>query len=193
VASTNKSLLLQIRAGQAAAWEHFVHLYQPLIRGWLLKHLVQLQEADDLTQDVLTLVLEHIGRFEHGGHEGSFRSWLRTVTVNRAREFWRAGKLRIAAAGGSAFLDVLGQLEDPNSELSAEWNLDHDQHVLRRLLATLETDFEPATVQVFRRLVFDGVPAPQVAAAAGMTVAAVYGTKSRVLRRLREEAAGLLD
>jgi hypothetical protein len=41
--------------------------------------------------------------------------------------------------------------------------------------------------------VVDGLPAAAVAAELGTTVNAVLLAKSRILRRLREEAAGLLD
>jgi RNA polymerase sigma-70 factor (ECF subfamily) len=191
--ATSKSLLLEISRGEDAAWARFSRLYEPMIRGWLLRHLVAPQEADDLAQDVLTRVFESIAGFQHGGRNGSFRSWLRVITVNRAREFWRAGKLRAKAPGGSEFLQVVQQLEDPDSAVSSEWNATHDQHVLNRLLALLETDFEPTTVTLFRKLVFEQVSFQKVAEEFSVSIPALYSMKSRVLKRLREEAAGLLD
>src|SRR5262249_9619372 len=134
--------------------------------------------------------LEH---FWHAGQTGSFRSWLRTITTNRAREFWRSGKCRARASGGSDFLQMIEQLEDPESALSGQWNAEHDEHILRRLMTLMEQEFEPSTVRVFRRLVLENCKAAEVAAELQMTVAAVYGVKSRVLKRLREEATGLLD
>src|SRR5437870_2280875 len=92
--STSKSLLMRARSREEAAWGRFVTLYQPLIRGWLISNSVLPQDADDLTQDVLAVVVRELEQFDHLGRVGSFRSWLRTVTVNRAREFWRAGRCR---------------------------------------------------------------------------------------------------
>jgi hypothetical protein len=63
----------------------------------------------------------------------------------------------------------------------------------QRLLVILEQHFTPKTVQAFRRLIFDGASGAEVAAELGMTRAAVFMAQSRVLQRLREEAAGLLD
>jgi len=192
VQETSKSLLLRAGAGDAVAWERLVGLYQPMIHGWLLRHLIHAQEAEDLTQDVLAVLVRELARFSHAGRPGSFRGWLRTITVNRAREFWRAGRCRVRAEGGD-FGEVLDQLADPDSPLSALWDREHDAHVLRRVLALVESEFEGNTVRAFRRLVTDGARAADVAAELGMSVAAVYGAKSRVLARLRQEAEGLID
>jgi RNA polymerase sigma-70 factor (ECF subfamily) len=191
VQETSKSLLLRAGDGDRVAWERLVETYQPMIRGWLLRHLIHAQEADDLTQEVLAVVVRELARFAHGGRPGSFRAWLRTVTVNRAREFWRAGRCRVRAEGD--FEQTLDQLADPDSPLTAAWDREHDAHVLRRVVALLESEFEPATVRAFRRLVFDGCKPADVAAELGLSLAATYGAKARVLARLRQEADGLLD
>jgi DNA-directed RNA polymerase specialized sigma24 family protein len=119
--------------------------------------------------------------------------WLRVITANRARAHWKAGKLRPVATGGSDFQSAVGQLEDAQSELSQLWDREHDEHVLRRLLEMLESEFTAKTLQAFRRQVIDGAAAEEVAAELGMSLGAVYVAKSRVLARLRREAEGLLD
>jgi RNA polymerase sigma-70 factor (ECF subfamily) len=57
----------------------------------------------------------------------------------------------------------------------------------------VEEDFEPATSRAFRRLALEGASGAVVAEELGMTVAAVYMAKSRVLQRIRQEAEGLID
>jgi RNA polymerase sigma-70 factor, ECF subfamily len=190
---TNLSLLGRATAGDEAAWRRIVTLYQPLISGWLQRHGVHPQEAADLTQEVLVVVVKELRGFTHAGHPGSFRGWLRAITVNRARAFLRDGKWREQGVGGDGVFQAIGQLEDPASPLAREWDAEHDAQVVRQILALVETDFEPTTVHIFRRLVLDEARAPQVAAEVGMDVAAVYGAKSRVLQRIRQEAAGLID
>jgi RNA polymerase sigma-70 factor (ECF subfamily) len=191
--STSRSLLFRARQGHEPAWQRIVSLYRPLIHGYLLRQGVRPQEADDLTQDVLAVLVRELPRFEHGGRTGAFRSWLRQITVNRAREFWRAGKCRAAAVGGSDFLQQVEQLADDDSVLTRTWDEEHDRHVLRHLLSLMEDEFGPELVRAFHRLTFEGAPAREVAAELGMSVGAVYTAKSRVLARLREEAVGLLD
>lgn len=190
---TNLSLLGRATTGDESAWTKLVTLYQPLIYGWLHRQAVPPQEAADLTQEVLVVLVRELRGFAHAGHPGSFRGWLRAITVNRARAFLRGAGTRARAAGGDDMFRVIDQLEDSDSALTREWNEEHDAHVVRQILSLIETDFEPTTVQIFRRLVLEEARAPEVAAELGMAVAAVYAAKSRVLRRVRQEAEGLLD
>jgi RNA polymerase sigma-70 factor, ECF subfamily len=190
---TSPSLLLRAREGSAPAWERLADLYRPLIYHWLLRHSLTPHDADDLSQDVLATLVKELPRFQHGGRPGAFRTWLRVITVNRARAFWRARSSRPQGSGDSGVMAMVEQLEDPASDLSGRWDREHDERVLRHLLGLMETEFEPNTVRAFRRLTLEGASAAEVAAELGMTVGAVYVAKSRVLRRLREEGEGLLD
>jgi RNA polymerase sigma-70 factor (ECF subfamily) len=190
---TNPSLLYRAAGGDAAAWERIVNLYQPMIHAWLQRHSVRPQDAADLAQEVMAVVVKELQGFSHRGHPGSFRGWLRAITVNRARAFLRDGRWREQAVGGDLVYQMIDQLNDSGSPLTQQWNAEHDAHVVRRILTLVETDFEPATVRIFRRLVLDEARASDVANEMGMAVAAVYGAKSRVLQRIRQEAEGLLD
>jgi RNA polymerase sigma-70 factor (ECF subfamily) len=192
--STSLSLLQRTRAlSDAGAWKRLVDLYQPLIHGWLRRSQVPPQDADDLTQEVLALLVQEVPHFVHNGQTGAFRHWLKTITVNRMRAFWRAGRCRSLATGDSDFLHTLDEIEDADGEMSRLWDREHDDHVLRRLLELMASEFEPTTLQAFRRVALDGVSAEEVAAELSLSAGAVYVAKSRVLRRLREEAQGLID
>ena len=150
-------------------------------------------EADDLTQEVLLVVVREITKFERQ-REGSFRAWLRQVTVNRVREYWRSKvKFPLVGLDDSATENFLGQLENPGSELAAQWDREHDKQVIDRLLNAVKGDFDARTVAAFTRFAREGVPAAQVAAEMGISLNAVLQAKSHVLRRLRQEAGILLD
>jgi RNA polymerase sigma-70 factor (ECF subfamily) len=169
------------------AWARLTQVYAPLIRATLGRHLPQPADVDDLAQQVFTVVLEKLPEFHHSGRPGAFRAWLRGICVNRVRMFWRT---RPALAPDAE--EALRQLEDPDSALSRQWDREHDEWVLRQALALIEGEFQPATWQAFRRLALDAAEPEAVAAELGLTVNAVFIAKSRALRRLREEFAGLL-
>lgn len=190
---TSFSLLGQLQADDQSAWRRFTDLYSPLLRGWLRRVGVRPDDADDLAQEALTVVVRRLPEFEHNGRPGAFRSWLRTICVNCCRDFWKASRLRPAAVGGSDFGAYLDQLADPDHELARAWEREHDLVVTRRLLDAIRGEFEAKTWDAFRRFALDGEPAAGVAADLGMTPNAVFIAKSRVLARLREVSAGLLD
>jgi RNA polymerase sigma factor (sigma-70 family) len=194
MAETSATLLERLNdRSDSVAWRRLVDLYSPLIKAWLRQHGVSASDAEDLTQDVLGVVVHEVARFRHNGRVGAFRTWLRAVTTNCLRRSWRSRRRRVEAASPPDLVALLDQLEDPASDLSRRWDREHDQHVLARLLELIEPDFEATTWQAFRRQVVDGVPARAVAAELCMTVNAVLIAKSRVLSTLRRNAHGLID
>lgn len=194
MSQTSISLLDALRVTPSEAlWRRLVDLYTPLVRGWLRRYQVLEQDADDLVQEILTVVVRKLPQFERQPRTGAFRRWLLGVTVNCLREFWRSHRGKAAAPGGSEFLRALKELEDPASHLSRLWDQEHDRHVAGWLLEQIRPQFEPKTWAAFRRVALDGLSPAQVAAEQGMTVNAVFIAKSRVMTQLRLAGAGLLD
>jgi len=190
---TSHSLLNRLRSPDSNEWDRLVELYSPLLRVWLRKYEVQGSDADDLLQEVLLTVSNEIGKFDHAGHPGAFRGWLKAILVNRLRKFWRARDRQPQARADSDLDARLVQLDDPASEMSRIWDRDHDRFVLRQLLALTESQFEPGTWQAFSRVALDGQKPADVACELGISLNAVCLAKSRVLRRLRQESEGLID
>jgi RNA polymerase sigma-70 factor, ECF subfamily len=168
-------------------------LYTPLIYRWLCRYSIQHDDAQDLAQEVLLAAVRTLPQFHHAGRVGSFRAWLRTTTANRVRAFLRSRQRRPVVGGGSEYLGMLDQLEDSNSEISRQWEREHDEHVVRQLFKAVENEFEPSTWRAFWRVVKDGEKPMLIAAELQMSVNAVLLAKSRVLRRLRQEMQGLMD
>jgi RNA polymerase sigma-70 factor (ECF subfamily) len=189
---TSVSLLERLRTQpDEAAWHRLDALYRPLIRRWLLRDPTLRDEAEDLVQEVLAAVVRELPHFRRE-RAGSFRCWLRTITWNRLQAFWQSRRHRPQLLGGDSESSLLAQLEDPHSPLSRQWDEEHDRQVVRRLMEVVELEFEPATLQAFRRTVFDGVKPAAAAAELGISVNAVLLAKSRVLKRLRQEGEGLI-
>jgi RNA polymerase sigma-70 factor (ECF subfamily) len=194
MSETSASLLDRLRLQpDAQDWRRLVDVYDPLIRAWLRRQGLPVQEADDLVQEVLAVLVRRLPDFQRQPRAGAFRRWLRTITVNCLRDFWRAGRARPRASGSSDIQEMLDQLADPDSGLSRQWELDHDRHVTQRLLEMIKDRFEPTTWRAFQRVALDGASPDEVARELGLTVNAVFIAKSRVLSRLRQEGAGLID
>ena len=190
---TRRSLLLRAQTGETDAWKDLTDLYRPLILGWLNRQGVPAGDLEDLSQDVLVSVVKHLPSFRHSGHRGAFRSWLRTIVCSRTADYWRTIDAGTDAEGGSGATAALQQIADPDSTLNRQWDEEHDRYVFQCLLDLVEQEFEPATMRAFRRLALDGVSGAEAAQELGLSVAAVYVAKSRVLARIRQEADGLID
>jgi RNA polymerase sigma-70 factor (ECF subfamily) len=189
--STHISLLQRLQSGSdPSSWSQLLDLYKPLIWGWLRRQNTPIQDAEDLSHEVLAVVVKELPGFIHNGRKGAFRAWLRTITANRLRVYWRSGKGRESSTDWQNLAD---QLEDVHSDLAQEWDRQHDHHVASKLLEQMAEEFEPKTLLAFRRVALDEAKAEDVANELGMSVTAVYIAKSRVLRRLREMAEMLLD
>jgi RNA polymerase sigma-70 factor, ECF subfamily len=193
MASTSASLLDRLRKAPADSpdWSKLNDIYLPLIKSWLARISGTRDESDDLAQEVLVVLVRELRTFEPRG-KGSFRAWLRQITVNKTRAYFKSRRNRPVAGIGNEEDDFLSQLEDPKSELAKEWDREHDRHVSQKLLELVKNDFEPTTWDAFRLFALDGMPAKMVAKELEISENAVLLSKSRVLKKLRREAGGFL-
>jgi RNA polymerase sigma-70 factor (ECF subfamily) len=152
---TSASLLERLRTGRdEAAWRRLDDLYRPLICRWLARDPTLRTEADDIAQEVMSVLVRELPGFQRR-RTGSFRRWLRTVTAHRLAAYYRSRQNRPQAMGAFGEECLLTDLADPNSELARLWDEEHDRHVLRRLMDLIEPMFEPRTLAAFRRVLFD--------------------------------------
>ena len=186
--TTPVSLLLRLREPKSEmAWQRFVELYTPLLFFWARRAGLSPPDDADLVQDVFAILVKKLPDFVYDS-QGSFRSWLRTVVLNK----WRDQQRRKVAAGGDPADFDLAQLADPS--LAEEfWEREHQQQLVARAMAIMQNEFEEATWKACWHNVVLGHSVAEVAAELGISRNAVYVAKSRVLRRLKHELKGLLD
>jgi RNA polymerase sigma-70 factor (ECF subfamily) len=93
-----------------------------------------------------------------------------------------------------------GEEQLPNGHELAEsavssgfWDREFRGELLRRALQIMQNDFQATTWKACWAVVVERRPAAEVAAQFGITIGAVYAARFRVLSRLRQELAGMLD
>ncbi len=188
---TPLSLLERLRdAPDQASWTRLVALYTPWLHRFLRHARVGENDVEDLRQEVLSVMVREMPQFEHNGHTGAFRSWMRNIVMNRLRGYWRARQTAERLVQGE---ELLKSIEDPLARLDALWDQEHDRYVAQELLKLVEPAFSRGAWQAFRRQVIDGVRAADTARELGISVNAALLAKSRVLRHLRTEARMLID
>jgi RNA polymerase sigma-70 factor (ECF subfamily) len=186
---TPSSLLERLRVPfEAEAWERFVSLYTPLIYAWGRQVGLQEQDAADLVQEVFVKLMQVLPTFTYDARKGGFRRWLRTVALNT----WRDHRKRRGDRPLPGNEAALAELAAPNG-IESFWEAEYSLHLVNRAMALMQADFQPATWKAFWEQVAVGRPAKEVAAELGITAGAAYAAKFRVLDRLRQELAGLLE
>jgi len=189
---TSLSLLDRARGADPEAWQRLVALYTPLVEIWGHRDGLSGTEIEDAKQEVFLAVHQSLTRFERR-KDGSFRSWLRSVTRSKVIDLQRRrGAER--AEGGTDAGHRLGQLEaespgsgDGSSE-SAEVRM-----LYQRAMELIQRDFSEATCKAFLQTTVDRRATADVAADLGMTANAVRLAKARVLQRLRADFVGLIE
>jgi RNA polymerase sigma-70 factor (ECF subfamily) len=188
---TSLSLLERARAQDATAWQKLATLYRPLVYYWCQRGGAGPEDAHDVVQEVLLAVAGGLQQFQREG-TGSFRAWVRGITRHKLLDHHRRQQRQpAAAAGGTDALLRVQELPDPASgseDESAEVG-----GLYRRALDLIRSEFEERTWLAFWNTAVENRDTATVAAELGMSAVAVRIAKSRVLGRLREEAAGLID
>jgi RNA polymerase sigma-70 factor (ECF subfamily) len=191
---TSVTLLEQVKRGDPYAWERLLKLYRPLVLWWCRGKVRPREDAEDVAQEVFETVFRRIDEFTKQPERGGFRAWLRAIAYHKVGDYWRRVRDRPAAAGGSDAQERLAEVPDALGDDSAA-DPDPSERciLLRSALELVRAEFQPNTWEAAWRTSVDARPAEDVAKALGMTTAAVYIAKSRVLKRLREEMAHLLE
>jgi RNA polymerase sigma-70 factor (ECF subfamily) len=177
--STSSTLIDQLRQPNQEAWSKFVALYTPLIFYWARKTGLQTADAADLVQDVFATLVEKLPEFQYDKSK-SFRAWLRTVTLNKWREYGRRRAPTLCQADEHE-LD-----SSVDHDLEASWETEYRRYLLEQVLKSIECEFPRQAWQAFQKYAVEGIPVADVAQQLGMSAASVYGSKSRILNRLRQ-------
>lgn len=186
---TSSSLLVRVKARDPDAWRRLVHLYGPLVYRWCRQAGLRESDAADVGQEVFLAVSRAVAAFRRDREGDSFRAWLKTITRNKIRDFARRMPAGGEGEGGSeAQARLLAAAEAETEDDSADRLL-----VLSQAVEAHLADHKEQTRRAFVRIVIGKQDPAEVAQELGLTLNAVYLSKSRILRQLREEYAELLE
>lgn len=186
--STSTGLLARVKANDPQAWQRLSDLYGPLVYHWCRKAGVQAQDAADIVQEVFRSVAGGISGFQKRSGSRTFRGWLRTITQNKVYDHARAAHNNPQPAGGTDAYTRLANMPEQRNDSEESTGADASASILlRRVLETLQGEFEERTWQAFWAAISTGRSAAEIGTELGMTANAVRLAKGRVLRRLREE------
>ena len=184
---TSVTLLEKLRRvpADAEAWARFVQQYGPAILEWCRKWGLQDADALDVSQEVLERLLVKMQSFEYE-RDGSFRGWLNVVT----RHAWCDLTKKRRDQGGPAYLARIETLE-ARDDLTARIKAEHDREILEEASGRVRERVNERTWIAFRMLAFDRKSGAETAGALGLSIAAAFECKKRVIEMLRAEVIAL--
>ncbi len=184
--STSLSLLERAKAGNDAAWTKIVQLYTCEVYDRFRRRGLQEADAKDVAQQVFAAVFRGLKGFRRERPKGTFRGWLRTITRNKLHDHFRAVRRYPGRFGNGEALDQLADKDDVD-------NASANGRLAARLVEMLRPHFKPEAWRMFEAAMAENCSVSEIAKEFGVSCAAVYKNRSRVLRRIRQEFGDLLD
>lgn len=191
---TSISLLKRIAEdGKDDDWQQLIKIYRPFMYQRISTYPLLINQAEDIVQEVLMVLVRELPTFQHQ-RSGSFRTFLRGIVLNQLRyAMRRVQKTPLVAGQFDKLTEHIEQLADPNSQITAEFDQQHDKAVFRHASEIVKDEVKPNTWLAFLKHAINGEPATAVAEELGVSVNVVLLAKSRLTRRIREEIRGLVD
>ena len=188
---TRNSLLLRLRdTDDAAAWEEFVGIYQPVIVRLAMSRGLQHADADDLAQHVLVSVSHKVSEWHQDPQRGQFRTWLSRVIRNAALNMLTRRKADRGMGGTSALALINGKTADVCSDAEV-FDLEARREAFRWAADQVQAEFQPQTWDAFWLTAVEGLTVAESGRRTGKSVGAVYVARSRVMTRLQKKVKAL--
>lgn len=164
-------LIAAARTGDPEAVLALVDRYQPVVYRFSKRMCPTEQDAEDTVQDTLLTAVQKLGDFRG---EASFTSWLFTIVRSGC------GKKQRAATRAPVLepIELVDDRPRPDELMS--------QQQLRQALETALATMDPMYREVLLLRDVEGLTAPEVASALGLTVAAVKSRLHRARSMLRD-------
>ncbi|MEM7560555.1 MAG: sigma-70 family RNA polymerase sigma factor [Planctomycetota bacterium] len=186
---TRESLLLRLAdPADRDAWEQFATIYRPVV--YRMARLRGLQDADaqDLTQRVLLSVSQSISRWKP--QPGArFRNWLSKVAKNAAIN--QLVRKPIGRPASDSTLRRVESAAEPEFGLEQDYELEYQRQLFRRAAVIVRDRADASTWLAFSLTALEGLSVEETATRLETTRGNVYASRSRIVRRLRDQVAAL--
>ena len=185
--NTPTALLTRIAADASGedetVWTELVELYQPAMRGFLLKHGARESDADDLVQNVFAKLVGILREGKYDKCRGRFRAYLSTLLFHELigsvrKSQARMEHRRVPVDEDSATVESVAPAA-VEREWLAECHTVAVKHILER------TALSESSKHVFRELEESGDTCEAVAKRLGVPAASVRQVKSRISRMVQ--------
>jgi RNA polymerase sigma factor (sigma-70 family) len=191
---TRASLLTRLRDWQdQSGWGEFFETYWRLIYNVARGAGLSDADAQEVVQNTFIYLARRMPNFRYDRAQGSFKSWLRTVTRSRIQVFWRRQKPEEVRRQTSLHDQGIAPslIENwPDSSpdvLDAIWQREWEENLLQAALRRVRSKVNSQQLLIFRLATFNKLPLSKVAKKVGVGIAQVYLARHRVAKLLKSE------
>jgi RNA polymerase sigma factor (sigma-70 family) len=196
---TRSTLIKRLKNWQdQASWQDFFDTYRNLIFGVAVNSGLTSTEAQDVVQETMYSVAKHMPNFNYDRTQGSFKTWLLTMTHWRISDQFRKRNLTRPArsqsdnysnSGDVAALEDVADAKslDMESLLEEEWK----NSLFEAAMTRVRRSVDPQRYQIFDLFVNKEWAAARIAERYGISVGLVHVTKHRVTEAIKEEVERL--
>lgn len=196
---TRHTLLNRLKSAPGDAdWEALYAQYWSTIFNFARRRGLDEYAARDVLQETMILLMRKLPDFTYDPARGRFRNWLLSLVAGKVGDaFKRAARNSLMVSIHAEQPGTQEKLEDTlaadssgaSDDLEQTWMQSLVEEALRRLQD--DPQIKPGTIEVFQAYAMENRPVAEVARRFGLAENAVYQIKNRLLKRLREEVAGL--
>ena len=169
-------LISALKAGDQNAMAVLMDRHRDSLMGFLVNRVGR--DAEDLYQETWSRVSSKLHTYEE---QGSFRSWLLQVARRLVIDHHRRSRVRISTVVNHSEQDDLHSFDQP------------DQHVeatqMAHIFQTTVNAMDPATAEVVRWRLFDGLTFKEIALRQGVPLNTALGRMHRGLKQIRAALA----
>ena len=187
IPETRMSLILRLPGGaDTEAWREFVETYEPFIYRFACRHGLQDSDARELVQDVFLGITKAIRRWQPDATQAKFRTWLFRIAKNQLLTQMRRRRNE-SPVQSSVWnnLTITNGRSVANDPIEAEYR----REVFIWASHRVRDKVQPVTWSAFWQSAVEGRSPEAIATDLGISRAAVYVARSRVISRLRAQVA----
>lgn len=193
---TRATLILRLKNWQdQASWQEFFDSYWRLIYGVARKAGLSDAESQDVVQETMVAVANHMPTFNYDSKLGSFKAWLLNMTRWRILDQFRKRRTVDPTPGheqGSETTSFINRVADPaGGNFEKIWEQEWQESLLTAAIDHVKRKTDPQKYQVFDLYVNKGWSPEKVAQSFGIAVDQVYLAKHRVTAAIKDEVKRL--
>lgn len=184
---SSPSLVSGLRRGDPSAWERFFRLWGNTLLMYFQRSGLSLQDAEEVSQNVLSKIYRGIDGFQRDGKSLRLRFWVFDIARKELFSHRERYLSKPHSLGGSDFLRVSQQQISPDQADESSSQASFESVLMSNILRKIESDFEPHVWKAFWRYVVEERTGPEVAAELGMQANSVRQAVHRVKKRIQLE------